>query len=102
MKLSKSSVDRLLSAFAELDVGDPRRVRRVMRTVEKLASNPRASFPEAMGTEADIEGAYRLMSSSRVTMTDLNEAHADVTAQRALAAGRVLAIHDTTTFEFKH
>jgi hypothetical protein len=101
MKLSRSSVDRVLSAFAELDVGDPRRTRRVLRTVENLASNPRASFPEAMGAEADIEGAYRLMSSRHVTMKDLNEAHSDVTAKRALAAGRVLAIHDTTTFEFK-
>lgn len=102
MKLSKSSVDRVLTAFAELDLGDPRRTRRVMRTVENLATNPRASFPDAMGSEADIEGAYRLMSSRHVTMEALNEAHAEVTAKRALAAGRVLAIHDTTTFEFKH
>lgn len=102
MKLSKSSVDRVLTAFGELDLGDPRRARRVLRTVGNLASNPRASFPEAMGTEADIEGAYRLMSSRHVTMEALNEAHSKVTAKRALAAGRVLAIHDTTTFEFKH
>jgi hypothetical protein len=102
MKLSKSSVDRVLTAFAKLDLGDPRRTRRVVRTVENLASNPRASFPEAMGSEADIEGAYRLMNSCHVTMEALNEAHSEVTAKRALAAGRVLAIHDTTTFEFKH
>ena len=55
-----------------------------------------------MGSEADIEGAYRLMSSRHVTMEALNEAHAKATAKRALAARRVLAIHDTTTFEFKH
>jgi len=102
MRLSKSSVDRVLTAFAELDLGDPRRTRRVMRTVENLASNPRSSFPDAMGSEADIEGAYRLMSSRHVTMAALCEAHSEVTAKRALAAGRVLAIHDTTTFEFKH
>ena len=102
MKLSKSSVDRVLTAFADLDLGDPRRTRRVMQTVENLASNPRASFPDAMGSEADIEGAYRLMSSRHVSMAALNEAHAEVTAKRALAAGRVLAIHDTTSFEFKH
>jgi len=55
-----------------------------------------------MGSDADVEGAYRLMSSSRVTMADLNEAHACVAAKRARAAGRVLAIHDTTSFEFGH
>lgn len=102
MKLSMSSVDRVLTAFAELDLGDPRRTRRVMQTVENLALNPRASFPEAMGSEADIEGAYRLMSSRHVSMGALNEAHAQATAKRAMAAGRVLAIHDTTSFEFKH
>jgi len=102
MKLSQSSVDRALSAFAELDLGDPRRKERVLRTVENLASNPRASFPEAMGAEADVEGAYRLMRSSRVSMAALNEAHARVAAKRARAAGLVLAIHDTTSFEFGH
>ncbi len=102
MKLSKGSIDRVLSAFAELDLGDPRRTRRVRKTVESLASNPRASFPEAMGGPAEIEGGYRLMSSSHVTMRELNDAHAEATAQRARAVGRVLAIHDTTTFEFKH
>jgi len=101
MKLPKNSIDRVLAAFADVDLGDPRRTRRVLRTVENLASKPRVSFPEAMGTEADIEGAYRLMSSRHVTMGALNEAHAEVTAKRASAAGRVLAIHDTTTFEFK-
>jgi Transposase DNA-binding/Transposase DDE domain len=102
MKLSQSSVDRALSAFADLDLGDPRRRERVLRTVGNLASNPRASFPEAMGSEADVEGAYRLMNSSRVEMADLNGAHARVAAKRARAAGRVLAIHDTTSFEFGH
>jgi transposase-like protein/DDE family transposase len=102
MKLPKSSVERVGSVFAALEVGDPRRTRRVRRTVELLASNPRASFPEAMGDGADIEGAYRLMSSDRVTMDHLNEAHAAVTAERARSVGQVLAIHDTTTFEFKH
>jgi hypothetical protein len=55
-----------------------------------------------MGSEADIEGAYRLMNSRRVTMTALNNAHAEVTATRAAEAKAVLAIHDSTTCEFTH
>ena len=102
MKLSQSSVERVKSAFDALEVGDPRRKERVLRTVANLASNPRATFPDAMGSDADLEGAYRLMRSSRVTMADLNEAHAAATSQRARDAGRVLAIHDTTSFEFGH
>jgi hypothetical protein len=68
MKLSKSSIERVASTFATLDLGDPRRKQRVLRTVENLAAQPRASFPDAMGSDADLEGAYRLMSSSRVGM----------------------------------
>jgi hypothetical protein len=102
MKLSKASVARAASAFAGLNAGDPRRSRRVARIVTSLASNPRASFPEAMGSEADIEGAYRLMRSGHVTMKQLNDAHAEVTAKRAVAAKRVYAIHDLTACEFPH
>lgn len=102
MKLSKSSIERVASAFASVDLGDPRRKQRVLRTVENLAAEPSASFPNAMGNDADLEGAYRLMSSSYVGMAELNEAHAQVTAERSRAARRVLAIHDTTTFDFKN
>jgi hypothetical protein len=102
MKLPKASVARAAAAFRGLDLGDPRRARRVVRTVTNLASNPEASFPEAMGTEADIEGAYRLMNSGRVTVPALNDAHARVTAHRAAEAKAVLVIHDTTWCEFGH
>jgi hypothetical protein len=102
MKLPKASVERAAAAFEGLDLGDPRRTRRVVRTVTNLASNPQVSFPEAMGSEADIEGAYRMMNSGRVTLKQLNDAHAEVTARRATEAKVVLAIHDSTTCEFAH
>ena len=102
MKLLKASVERAAAAFEGLELGDPRRTRRVLRTVTNLASNPQASFPQAMGCEADIEGAYRLMNSGRVRMKKLNEAHAEVTARRAREAKVVLAIHDSTTCQFVH
>lgn len=102
MKLPKASIERAAAAFEGLDLGDPRRARRVVRVVTKLASNPQASFPDAMGTEADIEGAYRLMNSGRVMMKELNDAHAEVTARRAAEAKVVIAIHDSTTCEFEH
>jgi hypothetical protein len=55
-----------------------------------------------MGTEADVEGAYRLMNNGRVQASQLNDAHARTTGQRARAVGKVFAIHDTTSCEFKH
>jgi len=102
MRLSKASIDRVASAFADLEVGDPRRVERVRQTVRKMAANPQATLPQAMGSDAALEGAYRLMNSARISSEALVAAHAKVTALRAKAAERVLVIHDTTSFEFGH
>jgi hypothetical protein len=55
-----------------------------------------------MGSEAELEGAYRFFRSPHVTMEALSLAHAEATAARARKVGRVLAIHDTTTCEFPH
>jgi len=102
MRLSKASVDRVVSAFEDLELGDPRRAERVRQTVRKMAADPKATLPEAMASDAALEGAYRLMNSSRIASDALVEAHARVTALRAKTTGTVLVIHDTTTFEFRH
>jgi len=80
MKLSRSSVERVVSSFGDLDLGDPRRTERARTTVAKFAVQPGATLPSAMGSEADIEGAYRFMNSRHVSMEQLNNAHAGATA----------------------
>jgi hypothetical protein len=96
------SVDRVASAFDKLQLGDPRRGERVRETVRKMARQPQASLPEAMGSDAALEGAYRLMNNERVSFEALSRSHAAVTAEHAREVGRVLVIHDTTPFEFGH
>jgi hypothetical protein len=100
MRLPSDSVDRVTKQFADADLGDPRRRRRVKRVVEKLAKQPSVPLPAAMGSEAELEGAYRLMSNAHVSFEELFEMHALVTTKRACDAGEVLAIHDTTTCQF--
>lgn len=103
MRLSKASIERVASAFADLDLGDPRRGERVRETVQKMAAEPQATMPEAMADDAALEGAYRLMNNARISSEKLIAAHAKVTALRARAAPEaVLVIHDTTSFEFVH
>src|SRR5664279_1329877 len=102
MKLSESSVDRIVSVFHEIDLGDPRRSERLKRTVRKLSRQPQASLPEALGSEAEVEGAYRFMNNEHVSFDSLNEAHALTTGKRARLVKKVLAIHDTTMCEFSH
>jgi hypothetical protein len=50
---------------AEAALGDPRRSKRLERIAVELARNPRLSFPEAMGTEGQLEGLYRFLTTMR-------------------------------------
>jgi hypothetical protein len=100
MKLPKGSIERVREAFEGLKLGDPRREKRVRHTVAKLAKRPAASLPEAMQTEADLEGAYRLANNEAIEPKQLFDALAAATAKRAAVAGDVLVIHDTTTCSF--
>jgi Transposase DNA-binding/Transposase DDE domain len=100
MKLPKGSIARVVEAFENLDLGDPRRMRRLRTTLAKLAKQPMASLPEAMGTDADLEGAYRLINNPAIEPQQLFEALASETAKRANVAGDVLVVHDTTGCAF--
>jgi IS4 transposase len=84
------------------DFGDPRRVARAQRVLERLAANPTASLPDALVTDAELEGAYRLFSNERVSFERLIDAQAAGTVERARGSGVVLAVHDTTQCAFRH
>src|SRR5262249_27222401 len=102
MKLPRRSVDRVLKNFSNLDLGDPRRVKRVRRVVAKMARAPRAPLPDALGGDAQLLGAYRLANNRRVNFDQLMEVQTEIARQRAEEAGSVLVIHDTTTCTFPH
>jgi hypothetical protein len=102
MNLSDDALARIASIFRQAELGDPRRSERAARVADKLARNPQLSTPDAMGSEAELEGAYRLMNNKRVTMEALHASHARETARRANEHNLVLAISDTTPCEFAH
>jgi hypothetical protein len=102
MKLPKSSVERVGRALQGMDLGDPRRHERLGKTVTRLAKKPRASLPEAMQSEADLEGAYRFANNLAIEPQQLFDALSASASARAKAAGAVLVIHDTTTCGFEH
>ena len=81
-------------------LGDPRRERRVKSVAARLANRPEASLPVAMGEDAALEGAYRLLSNELVTLEQLVQPHVRRTAERVRNLGEAYAIHDTTGFTF--
>ena len=101
-RLEVDAIGRILGDLSRADLGDPRRVARAQQVAERLAATPGASLPDAMVTDAELEGAYRLFSNQQVSFEQLFDAHAAGTAERARGRGLVLAIHDTTNCMFRH
>jgi hypothetical protein len=81
-------------------LGDERRSKRLERIAMELARNPGLSFPEAMGTEGQLEGLYRLLNNDEVTFEAVHAPHAEQTRLRCQAHERVLVLHDTTVLRF--
>jgi hypothetical protein len=102
MELDEATVARIAREFAKLELGDPRRTRRVVEFVTALGRHPQQSLPAALETDAALEGAYRLLNNQNVDFDDLLAEHRDRTVDRARSAGQVLVLHDTTTCSFQH
>lgn len=102
MQLTEAAVQRVVAEFADAELGDERRTARATCIVEGLCRAPGASLPDAMGTEAALEGAYRFVGHPGWDYEDLLLEHHERTGGRACEAGTVLVLHDTTTCSFGH
>lgn len=101
-RLRSEAIARITGDLSHADLGDPRRVERAQAVLERLCARPDASLPDALVTDAELEGAYRLFGNERVSFERVFDAHAQGTAERAHGLRLVLAIHDTTHCQFPH
>jgi hypothetical protein len=81
-------------------LGDARRSARLERMAEAVMERPATSLPEAMGSEAALEGAYRFLNNDEVEASSILAPHVAATADRIAAAGVAYCIGDTTEFRF--
>ena len=102
MELEQASVRRVVREFDDVELGDPRRSKRLPRIVEQFAKHPNLSFPRMFSSEAELEAAYRFFGNEAFDYDDLLEAHREHTIRRAEQVAKVLALHDTTTCRFEH
>ncbi|MEA1952108.1 MAG: IS4 family transposase [Planctomycetota bacterium] len=84
--------------FADCQLGDRRRTRRLMKVAEQVANDPSASFPDQMKTWGDLKAAYRLFDCEDVTFEAIAAPHWQQT--RAVEPGRYLVLADTTEIDF--
>lgn len=83
-----------------VDLGDPRRNRRLIRLVEDLAAHPAASVPEACHSWAATKAAYRFWDNPHVTPEAIRAAHSRTTRDALASHATVLVIQDTTQLDF--
>lgn len=86
--------------FQTLKLKDARLMKRTKKLVSALASDPGASIPAACGNDADTDAAYRYLSSEKVEVARLREAHAAATLERARGLPYILLVHDTSELCF--
>lgn len=95
-----TSVPSVAGEFSGVRLGDARLHRRVVEVVERLSAAPGKSLPDALRTDAELEGFYRLVGHKRVSYGALVDAHIAQTVERVGGAKAALAIHDTTECVF--
>lgn len=82
------------------EMADKRLVKRLGHVLDRLGSDPERSIPAANDSWAEIQGAYRFLSNSRVSSEDILSGHRAATLRRVQQEQVVLVAQDTTFFSF--
>jgi len=98
--VSAARVGPISEEYAGANLGDRRRAERAKLIAESLYQQPASGFPRALGSSAELEAFYRFINSDGFSSVDIVAPHLAATFGRAKAQELVVAIHDTTTFEY--
>jgi hypothetical protein len=86
--------------FADLDLGDKRLNRRLVKLAETFARQPLPAIPAACGGWADTQAAYRFFGQTRFDWRDIMAPHWQASTTRMAAHPVVLMLQDTTELDF--
>jgi hypothetical protein len=89
--------------FSEVDLGDKRRTKRLIRLAEQRSEHPNDSIAASCGEKADTKAAYRLLDNEAIGAEAILEGHFQASAERAAKEKLVFAVQDTTELNYtKH
>ena len=91
-----------IQSFGHCKLGDKRRTRRLVRVAADLAGHIGQSLVKCCTSEAEIEGAYRLLRNPDISSEAIAEAGFQATAARAAEAETLLALEDSTSLTYRH
>jgi hypothetical protein len=101
LDLKRCAERPIADEFADAELGDVRRTRRLQRIASAAMRAPDVGFPRMVDDDSELEGFYRFFSSESVTPEAVLEPHLQATVARMLQApGPVLVAHDTTDLRF--
>jgi hypothetical protein len=86
--------------FGMADLGDQRRVKRLLTMARDFYARPQANIPQACETRAKTKAAYRFLEDENHTMDKLLASHYESTLNRATHEQVVLAVQDTTSLNY--
>ncbi len=87
--------------FGEVRLGHQRRTKRAVVMAEAIATDPAASLPKQMGSEAGLHAAYRFLQMPAVSYEQLIRPHVEQTREGMGKPERVLLIQDTTQVDYQ-
>ena len=98
--LRPDPVDWAEEEFAAAELGDVRRVKRLLTIGRDFYAHPQANIPQACGTPAKTKAAYRFFEDPYHTMDTLLAPHYESTVNRIAKEKVVLAVQDTTSLNY--
>ncbi len=85
--------------FANADLGDPRRTRRLVQSAAQIAAHPEKAFTQIFDWNA-LRGFYRLCDQAVATTAAVQTPHWQQTRQAMSQQPLVLILHDTTELDY--
>jgi hypothetical protein len=87
--------------FANADLGDARRTRRLVATANLIRRRPGGSLPQKLNNPKDLRAFYRLMNQEKVTHEAVLSPHREATFHKiANRKSPVLILHDATELDY--
>jgi len=86
--------------FETIDLGDDRLNQRLMKISQCLLDSPESPINKACGDWGETKAAYRFFNNDNVNYQDIIQAHTKMTATRYKQEDIVLAIQDTTYYNY--
>lgn len=93
-------VPSLIEEFRGVALGDPRREVRLQRILTSMEAGSSSSLPDIFEDDSQLEAFYRFTNNQSVELEDLLAPHRDETVKRIGRHAAVLAVHDSSEFQF--